>query len=235
MTAPRTAISASLLAAAVILAGAPSNESYAAVAGMPCEKEEIGKTVIDDNNQNIIACLVTDDKSSQIWKGWGGARSFSLTCEDWKESGFDNKYSCITDGRWHLVYVNDSNGRTTFGNYKEFVEYVQDGADVKNADAMGMHHCEVIAWQNNMASCFGAFRMAGEVMYNFNGTNTVGSNGVDPAYYLGASVRRSDGNRVNGNVLAVPAGTQDRGNMAIKAFMRPTASDATGLRWFVRF
>ncbi|MER2519621.1 MAG: hypothetical protein ABTQ34_02910 [Bdellovibrionales bacterium] len=231
----RNAIVGSVFAAILMIAAAQPNQAHAAVAGMPCDQSEIGKTEIDDNHQGIIGCLKTDDKSKQIWKGWGGTRVFSLTCEDWEESGFENKYNCITDGKWHLVYVNDANGKTTFGNYKEFIEYVQNGADVKNADAGGIHHCEVVSWQNNMASCFGGFRMAGEVMYNFDGTNKVGSNGVDPAYYLGAAVRRSDGNRVNGNIMAVPAGTQDRGNMAIKAFMRPTATDATGLRWFVRF
>lgn len=228
--ATRTVLTASLL---IVLA--QPTPSLAAIAGMPCDKSEIGKTEIDDNQQNIIGCLKTDDKADQKWKGWGTTQNFSLTCEDWNESGFKNKYSCITDGRWHLVYVNDASGRATFGSLSDLIEYVQNGADVKNADAGGMHICQTIGWQNNLATCFDSFRMAGEVSSTFNGINTVGSNGVDPAYYLGAAVRRSDGNRVNANILASPAGTQDKGNMAIKAYIRPSATDATGLRWFIRF
>lgn len=38
------------------------------VAGMPCKVGEIGKTVIDKNSQNIVACLKTDDQTCQVWK-----------------------------------------------------------------------------------------------------------------------------------------------------------------------
>lgn len=223
MIALRKTVAGSVLAAAFMLAVMLPNQSLAIVAGEPCIKDEIGKTQLDTNSQNVIACLVTDDKASQIWKAFSGSsKSYSLTCSDWKESGYKDKDDCIKDGRWHLVYANDTNGNALFGTLNEFRRYTNDGADVKNTDynGDGMHICQTVGWINNVVMCLDSFRVQGEIWRN-DITNNDGTNG------LGAGVRRSDGKRISSNIIP-----KNGGDLDLHVFL---TSAGKSFKWYVRF
>ncbi len=208
---------------ALVLSIMQPHLSYAAAAGMPCEKNEVGKTEIDNDKKNVIGCLVTDDEKSQIWKAFSGInKSFSVTCEDWESAGWESKDACIMDGRWHLVYSNDARGNTTFGSLREFKKYSDQGADVNNSDYNGdsQHICQTVVWKNGMVLCLDGFRVQGEPWRNDIQAN-------DKTNGLGAGVRRSDGARISSNIIP-----KDDGSLDLHVF--PTYA-GVAFNWFVKF
>lgn len=195
--------------------------SFAAIAGMACEKSEIGKTELDDNRKNIIGCLITDNGKSQIWKNFGGTdRMHSLNCDDWEDLGWGSKEACIMDGRWHLVYINDANGNAIYGSVDDLKRYGYDyGAEVKNADEEGTHYCQTFSYRNGVANCMDGMRVSGQV---FSTTMTSNDNTLN----LGAATRRTDGVRLAANIARSPSGIAEANNG------RPPN---TLFKWYVRF
>ncbi|QQR68234.1 MAG: hypothetical protein IPI58_05070 [Alphaproteobacteria bacterium] len=200
--------------------------AHAEMPGQPCTAAQIGTTKMADDKQNIIACLLTGKtapENVQEWKDMANTDkniSYSLTCEDWKDSGFSSKDACIKDGRWHLVYINDDNGKTTFGSLKEFKSYTDQGADVKNNDYNGDSHiCQTVVWKGNLVHCLDGVRVQGEVWRNDLKYN-------DNKIGLGAVARRSDGVRVSSNVVP-----RSNGDLEFAVFPTP----GMAFKWFVRF
>lgn len=59
------------------------------------------------------------------------AGSYSMKCEDFAAAGFSSKDACVKDGRWHVVYENDTASRAVYGSVAALYDHVVAGADVK--------------------------------------------------------------------------------------------------------
>lgn len=149
---------------------------------------------------------------------------YSLTCNTWDSSGFSSKDDCLKDGRWHLVYQNDEDGNALGGSLEALKAYAMMGAEVKNADAGGVHLCETIGWPSDASGpvvCFDGMRVSGNVFAQSIAPN-------DGSIGLGAAARRSDGKRVISNIL--PKTTE--GDLKSEGLMR---DGSAAFSWFVRF
>lgn len=212
----------SALAITAILMAALSSPSYAAVAGMPCQKSEIGKTEIDDNQQFVIGCLKTDDEKKQMWKAFSGSNTmFSLTCDDWSDSGWNSKDECIADGRWHLVYSHDAHGYATYGSLATLKKYIEGGADIKSGDEEGIHYCQEVVMLSPI-TCLDSSRIAGTVL---DPTSSYHAN--DGKIAIGAAARRVDGARINANISPNNGSSQ----LQINTLLR----DTHAMNWYVKY
>lgn len=66
---------------AVLGVAMPAHAATSFIAGTSCSEMDVGTTHIDDNNQNIVACLLDTDKKTKVWKsmtssGGGGMCGF---------------------------------------------------------------------------------------------------------------------------------------------------------------
>lgn len=205
--------------------------AHAEMPGQPCAAERIGTTMMSEDRQSIIACLLTGKSAPsnvQEWKSMSSQAknpAYSLSCQDWQAKNHESMDACIRDGRWHLVYSHDGSGRPTFGSYAQLISYARDGADVKSGDpgasAGGVHGCDAFGWSAGVGVCMGTYRVAGNVY-----AGSVTKN--DGQVYLGTAARRSDGKKINVNIIP----TSPTGATAIDAFMRP---EPAALDWYVRF
>ena len=53
---------------AVLGVAMPAHATTSFIAGASCSEMDVGTTHIDDNNQNIVACLLDTDKKTKVWK-----------------------------------------------------------------------------------------------------------------------------------------------------------------------
>lgn len=213
-----------LFAIPTLAEDAKNQPKSAPSAGDTCTTEQVGVAQLDAAKEQLIVCLKMSGSDSPVWQAATNTRRFSLTCEDWSASGFASKDACVMDGRWHLVYQNDENGGATGGSFEDLKRYAEQGADVKNSDAGGVHICQTIGWpteNNNMIVCFDGARVSGNVFAQSITTN-------DGSIGLGAAARRSDGKRVVSNVL--PKSTD--GTPKAEGMQRDGSS---AFSWFVRF
>lgn len=80
-----------------------------------------------------------------------GSGEFSKTCDDFAAKGWPSKETCLRDGRWHLVYVNQAGSSDSlYGSAIEFAQYVIEGADshiiglTPEGSMTGSHRCQGI-------------------------------------------------------------------------------------------
>lgn len=59
------------------------------------------------------------------------AGSYSMKCDDYAAVGFASKDDCVKDGRWHVVYENDTASRAVYGSVDILHGHIIAGADVK--------------------------------------------------------------------------------------------------------
>lgn len=194
--------------------------------GEQCSTNDAGSVRLDESETRLIVCMKSQGEEGDAlsWQAVAGKRMYSATCEDWAESGFPSKESCITDGRWHLVYQNDEKGETIGGSIHELKRHAANGADIRNADNTGVHYCQTIGWPSDdecMVACFDGARVSGNVFATSITPN-------DGSIGLGAAARRCDGKRLVANIL--PQSTN--GTTKFEGNMRDGAET---FNWFVKY
>lgn len=198
--------------------------------GEQCSTNDAGSVRLDESETRLIVCMKSQGEEGDAlsWQAVAGKRMYSATCEDWAESGFPSKESCITDGRWHLVYQNDADGNTIGGSIKDLKRHAANGADVKNATADaspagGIHSCQTIGWSDEnecLVACFDGVGVSGPNVFNATITPNQGIG-------LGAAVRRCDSKRIVSNIIPKTDGTP-----LFEAFMR---DGGAAFNWFVKY
>lgn len=90
---------------------------------------------------------------------------YSKDCNNWETLGWETKNTCIQDGRWHLVFKNNSSGSAIMGTVNDLELHIQSGASIKVIHQSANGDCQQ-AYRSTLGSrpiyCLTSLRFSGE-------------------------------------------------------------------------
>lgn len=98
----------------------------------------------------------------------GKTPGYSKDCVNWAAMGWQSQSECLKDGRWHLVFANNSSGNPILGTVADLKIHVLDGAEVKitsvNPFILFGEICisaAIVVTSPGVIECLGAVRFSG--------------------------------------------------------------------------